>query len=156
MNEGVDSSGEQHRAAGVVLRRRGGQPDGAAGDGDEGDARKVEAGADFLLTQPVFDAEAAAEYLEAVKQFKLPVILGIMPLYSQRHAEFIHHELGGVTLPDAVRERMRLAGENGLAEGMAIARELLEQVRDKVEGVCLMPSFGRFDVAAELAASIQR
>ena len=55
-----------------------------------------------------------------------------MPLYSHRHAEFIHHELGGVSLPDAVRERMRLAGDNGLAEGMAIARELLEQVRGKV------------------------
>jgi homocysteine S-methyltransferase len=118
--------------------------------------RKLEAGADFLLTQPVFDVEATAEYFEAIKRLHVPVILGIMPLYSHRHAEFIHHELTGVTLPDAVRERMRLAGENGLAEGMAIARELLEQVRDKVSGVCLMPSFGRFDVAAELAASIAR
>ncbi|MCJ7491190.1 MAG: bifunctional homocysteine S-methyltransferase/methylenetetrahydrofolate reductase [Dehalococcoidia bacterium] len=118
--------------------------------------RKVEAGADFLLTQPVFDFQATAQYFEAVKRFNIPIILGIMPLYSHRHAEFIHHELAGVMLPDAVRERMRLAGENGLVEGMSIARELLEQVRDKVSGVCLMPSFGRFDVAAELAASIQR
>jgi homocysteine S-methyltransferase len=118
--------------------------------------RKLEAGADFLLTQPVFDVEAAAAYFEAIKKLHVPVILGIMPLYSHRHAEFIHHELAGVTLPDAVRERMRLAGENGLTEGMSIARELLEQVRGKVSGVCLMPSFGRFDVAAELAASIAR
>ena len=94
--------------------------------------------------------------MPAVERFNIPIILGIMPLYSHRHAEFIHHELAGVTLPDAVRERMRLAGENGLAEGMSIARELLDQVRDKVAGVCLMPSFGRFDVAAELAASIKR
>jgi homocysteine S-methyltransferase len=156
MNEGVDASGGSIGHPASFFVGAAANPMGQIDIEMKTTRRKQEAGADFLLTQPVFDAEAATEYLGAVKRFKLPVILGIMPLYSHRHAEFIHHELAGVMLPDAVRERMRLAGENGLAEGMAIARELLEQVRDKVEGVCLMPSFGRFDVAAELAASIQR
>ncbi len=156
MNEGVDSSGGSIGQPASFFVGAAANPMGQVELEMKNTRRKQEAGADFLLTQPIFDAEAVAEYLEAVKEFKLPVILGIMPLYSQRHAEFIHHELAGVTLPDAIRERMRLAGENGLAEGMAIARELLHQVRGKVEGICIMPSFGRFDVAAELAASIQR
>ena len=156
MNEGVDASGNSIGQPASFFVGAAANPMSPVEMEMKVTRRKVEAGADFLLTQPVFDVEAAAEYFEAVKRFNVPIILGVMPLYSHRHAEFIHHELTGVTLPNAVRERMRLAGENGLAEGMSIARELLEQVRDKVAGVCLMPSFGRFDVAAELAASIKR
>ena len=156
MNEGVDASGNSIGQPTSFFVGAAANPMGPVDLEMKVTRRKVEAGADFLLTQPVFDFEVAAQYFEAVKRFNIPIILGIMPLYSHRHAEFIHHELAGVMLPDAVRERMRLAGENGLAEGMSIARELLERVRDKVSGVCLMPSFGRFDVAAELAASIQR
>ena len=156
MNEGVDASGNSIGQPASFFVGAAANPMALVDLEMKVTRRKVEAGADFLLTQPVFDAQAAEQYLTAVKRFNIPIILGIMPLYSHRHAEFIHHELTGVMLPDAVRERMRLAGENGLAEGMSIARELLEQVRDKVSGVCLMPSFGRFDVAAELAASIQR
>jgi homocysteine S-methyltransferase len=116
--------------------------------------RKQEAGVDFIVTQPVFDAELLDKYLAAMAPVKVPIILGIMPLHSSRHAEFIHGELQGVSLPDEVRERMRAAGDRGLAEGMKIARDFLDSVRDRVSGVCLMPSFGRFDVAAELVTSI--
>jgi len=156
MNEGVDASGNSIGQPASFFVGAAANPMAPVDAEMKVTRRKLEAGADFLLTQPVFDVELAEQYLTAVKRFHIPVILGIMPLYSHRHTEFIHHELAGVTLPDAVRERMRLAGENGLAEGMRIALELLEQVRDKAAGVCLMPSFGRFDVAAELAASIKR
>ncbi|HUS81651.1 MAG TPA: bifunctional homocysteine S-methyltransferase/methylenetetrahydrofolate reductase [Dehalococcoidia bacterium] len=156
MNEGVDASGNSIGQPASFFVGAAANPMAPVDAEMKVTRRKLEAGADFLLTQPVFDVELAEQYLTAVKRFHIPVILGIMPLYSHRHTEFIHHELAGVTLPDAVRERMRLAGENGLTEGMRIALELLEQVRDKAAGVCLMPSFGRFDVAAELAASIKR
>jgi 5,10-methylenetetrahydrofolate reductase len=156
MNEGLDASGNSIGQPASFFVGAAANPTAPVETEMKLTRRKVEAGADFLLTQPIFDIAAASEFLEAVKRLKIPVILGIMPLYSHRHAEFIHHELAGVTLPDAVRERMRKAGDGGLAEGMAIARELLEGVRDKVAGVCLMPSFGRFDVAAELVASIVR
>ncbi len=136
MNEGIDASGNSIGQPASFFVGAAANPMAPVDMEMKVTRRKLEAGADFLLTQPVFDVEAAAEFLKAVKRFKIPVILGIMPLHSHRHAEFIHHELAGVALPDAVRERMRLAGENGLAEGMAIARELLEQVRDKVAGVC--------------------
>ena len=156
MNEGVDASGNSIGQPASFFVGAAANPMAPVDAEMKVTRRKVEAGADFLLTQPVFDVEAAEQYLAAVEKFHIPIILGVLPLHSHRHAEFIHHELGGVTLPDAVRERMRLAGDNGLAEGMSIARELLDQVRDRVAGVCLMPSFGRFDVAADLAASIKR
>ncbi len=119
MNEGVDASGNSIGQPTSFFVGAAANPMAPVDLEMKVTRRKVEAGADFLLTQPVFDVEAAAEYFEAVKRFKIPIILGVMPLHSHRHAEFIHHELAGVTLPDAVRERMRLAGENGLAEGMS-------------------------------------
>jgi methionine synthase I (cobalamin-dependent)/5,10-methylenetetrahydrofolate reductase len=155
MNEGIDASGNSIGQPASFFVGAAANPMASVEAEKKLTRRKLEAGADFLLTQPVFDVELSERYLTAVKRFQIPVIMGIMPLYSHRHAEFIHHELAGVTLPDSIRERMRLAGEDGLAEGMKIATEILEQVRDKVAGVCIMPSFGRFDVAAELAASIK-
>ncbi len=79
-----------------------------------------------------------------------------MPLQSYRHAEFIHNELAGVVVPEAVRERMRLAGERGIEEGLALSRDLLEQTRSMVNGVYLMPSFGRYEVVAELVVAAKR
>jgi homocysteine S-methyltransferase len=73
-----------------------------------------------------------------------------MPLQSSKHAEFIHNELAGVFVPGDVRERMRLAGESGIAEGIAQSRDLLEAVRPMCAGVYLIPSFGRFEVVGEL------
>jgi homocysteine S-methyltransferase len=73
-----------------------------------------------------------------------------MPLQSSKHAEFIHNELAGVFVPNDVRERMRMAGENGIAEGIAQSRDLLEAVRPMCSGVYLIPSFGRFEVVGEL------
>ena len=84
------------------------------------------------------------------RRWSVPVLVGIMPLQSSKHAEFIHNELAGVTVPDDVRERMRDAGENGKAEGIAQARELLEACRPMVSGTYLVPSFGRVEVVGEL------
>jgi homocysteine S-methyltransferase len=84
------------------------------------------------------------------------VLVGIMPLQSSRHAEFIHNELAGVFVPGEVRERMRAAGENGIAEGIAQARELLDACRPMVNGVYLVPSFGRVEVVGELVAMAKR
>jgi methionine synthase / methylenetetrahydrofolate reductase(NADPH) len=112
--------------------------------------RKLEAGADVLMTQQIYSAEILAEFLERLGKVDVPVLVGIMPLQSSRHAEFIHNELAGVFVPDDVRERMRKAGENGIAEGIAHARELLEACRPYVNGTYLVPSFGRYEVVGEL------
>ncbi len=112
--------------------------------------RKLEAGADALMTQQVYSAAILESFLEKLGPISVPVLVGIMPLQSHKHTEFIHNELAGVFVPEHVRERMRLAGENGIAEGIAQARELLEACRSLVNGVYLVPSFGRVEVVGEL------
>jgi homocysteine S-methyltransferase len=77
-------------------------------------------------------------------------MIGILPLQSTKHAEFLHNEVPGITLTDKARERMRLAGANGRAEGVAMAQELLLDLKPLAQGVYLMPSFGRYEVAAEV------
>jgi len=112
--------------------------------------RKLDAGADALMTQQIYSASLLESFLERLGPIDVPVLVGIMPLQSYRHAEFIHNELAGVFVPEDVRERMRLAGENGIAEGIAQARELLEACRPMVQGTYLVPSFGRVEVVGEL------
>jgi methionine synthase I (cobalamin-dependent)/5,10-methylenetetrahydrofolate reductase len=117
--------------------------------------RKVEAGADFVTTQAVYDGEALERFLEKATKFKTPVLLGVMPLHNERHAEFIHNELAGVVVPEAVRQRMREAGSDGLAEGAKIARELIARARGGIQGVYMIPSFDRYEVAAELVEELK-
>jgi homocysteine S-methyltransferase len=112
--------------------------------------RKLDAGADLLMTQQIYSADLLESFLERLGAVDVPLLVGIMPLQSSKHAEFIHNELAGVFVPQDVRDRMREAGENGIAEGIAQARELLEAVRPMVNGAYLVPSFGRVEVVGEL------
>lgn len=118
--------------------------------------RKAEAGAQFFVTQNVFDEKILESFMEKTKRFGLPVIVGVLPLHNSRHAEFLHKEVPGMQIPDAVRERMRRAGdEDGPKEGQAMARDFLAFCRERCAGVYLVPSFGRYDLAAELIAEIK-
>ena len=114
--------------------------------------QKIGAGADFVMTQPIFDVDVWTRFLEVygVEKLPLPVMVGILPLQSSRHAEFLHNEVPGITLTDRAREQMRLAGANGRWEGVKMAQDLLERLIPFAEGVYLMPSFGRYEVAAEV------
>jgi len=98
---------------------------------------KVEAGAEFAITQPVFDSAELAAFVERVRSYEIPVLAGIMPLDSLRHAEFMANEVPGVRVPDAVVERIRRAEADGRAgdEGLAIAREIAAEIRPLVQGV---------------------
>ncbi len=117
--------------------------------------RKVEAGADFIMTQAVYDIEALERFLEKTARLKAAILLGVMPLHSDRHADFIHNEVPGVVVPDAIRQRMREAGEDGLPEGAAIAREIIESARGGVQGVYLIPSFNRYELVEELIQELK-
>ena len=121
--------------------------------------KKIEAGADFALTQPVFDPAVIRAFLKRYEELhgplKLPLLVGILPLASARHAEFLHNEVPGITLTDAVRDRMRLAGDKGRQAGIRIAQEILSEVKDMAAGVYLMPPFGRFDTAAEVFSVVR-
>ena len=116
--------------------------------------RKVEAGADLIMTQPVFDISIWTTfknmYTSMFGEIAVPVLLGVLPLQSHRHAEFLHNEVPGITLTNEARERMRIAGSEGRKEGVRLAQELLRSARDVVHGVYIMPSFGRYEVAAEV------
>ena len=112
--------------------------------------RKIEAGAHFIMTQPIYEPAPLLRFLERVGNPPIPVILGCIPLHSSRHAEFLHNEVPGITIPEDVRTRMRAAGERGHEEGLQLAQELLSAVRNIVQGVYLMPSYGRYDVVSKL------
>jgi len=119
---------------------------------------KLEAGAHVVMTQPIYDPTSWSRFLDAygVDRLPVPVLAGILPLQSSKHAEFLHNEVPGITLSDEARERMRLAGPDGRREGVKMAQELLQELRPLVQGVYLMPSFGRYEVAAEVLDVLQR
>ncbi|HUP47249.1 MAG TPA: methylenetetrahydrofolate reductase, partial [Thermoanaerobaculia bacterium] len=115
---------------------------------------KVKAGAEYAITQPVFDARQLEHFLRRIEQMKLPVVAGIWPLLSYRNAQFMNNEVPGVSVPDEVMERMRIASEKGkefgLREGVAIARETLGRVRGAVAGVQVSAPLGRVDLALQV------
>jgi len=117
--------------------------------------QKIEAGADFIMTQFIFEPEPLLDFLEKVGKPPIPMMVGILPLQSYRQAEFLANEVPGIVIPTWVRERMRKAGNRGREEGLALAEELLKAIMDKVEGVYLMPSFGRYEVVATLVELIR-
>jgi homocysteine S-methyltransferase len=117
--------------------------------------KKVEAGAEYIVTQPVFDMELLEAFLQRTEQYKLPVIAGIWPLTSIRNAEFMVHELR-VPVPEPFMERMRRAetAETARAEGVAIAQEMVEHARPLTAGVQLSAPFGRYEMAIQVAEAI--
>jgi 5,10-methylenetetrahydrofolate reductase len=110
---------------------------------------KVEAGAEFAVTQPVFDAAAFRTFLARIADVRIPVLAGITPLESLRHAEFLANEVPGVRVPDAVVERMERADAQGRAaeEGLAIAREIAAEIRPLVQGVQISTATGAIEAA---------
>ncbi|MCX2727676.1 bifunctional homocysteine S-methyltransferase/methylenetetrahydrofolate reductase [Thermomicrobium sp. 4228-Ro] len=121
---------------------------------------KLEAGADFIMTQPVFSFDTwrsfVTRYEERYGPIRVPVLLGVLPLQSYRHAVFLHNEVPGITLTETALERMRRAGPNGRSEGVAMARELIAEAYDFVDGIYLMPSFGRYEVVAEVLEALPK
>jgi len=157
MNAGTDS-------AGAPIGRMAGFAVGCAADPTRDDLAheaerlkaKLAGGVDYVMTQPIYDPEVWFRFLRAYGEDHLPVpvLIGILPLQSSRHAEFLHNEVPGITLTEDARRRMREAGPDGRAEGVAMAQELLLALRPHVEGVYLMPSFGRYEVAADVLRAL--
>ncbi len=115
---------------------------------------KVEAGAEYAITQPVFDVAQLERFLRSIEHTRIPIVAGIWPLVSARNAEFLANEVPGVTVPPEILERMRRASarsrEHAVAEGIEIARGMLEQVRDSVQGVQVSAPFGKVELALEV------
>jgi methionine synthase I (cobalamin-dependent)/5,10-methylenetetrahydrofolate reductase len=115
---------------------------------------KVEAGAEFVITRPIFDAQAFERFLQRVEAFRIPIIVGLWPFDSALNAEFMANEVPGVTVPEALVERMRRAAsaEAAEAEGVSIARELLRNLRAMAQGVHIFTQSGKIDRAFDVLA----
>jgi hypothetical protein len=115
---------------------------------------KVEAGAQYAITQPVFDTDQLRGFLKRIEHVRIPIIAGIWPLVSYRNAEFLHNEVPGVRVTPSIMERMRVAStvskEAGRDEGLKIARESLLEVRDVIQGVQVSAPFGNVKYALEV------
>jgi methionine synthase / methylenetetrahydrofolate reductase(NADPH) len=153
LNHGVDPGGKPLGTTTSFVLATGAEP--AALNYEREIARlkqKKMAGAELVMTQPVYDPQVLGRFLDDCAPLGLPVLVGILPLASHRNAEFLHNEVPGMQVPDAVRERMRKAGggKSARKEGVAIAREMLEAVRHRVAGAYVMPPLERHELALEV------
>ncbi len=116
--------------------------------------KKIEAGADFALTQSVYEPSVVEIFLKRYRErhgdLALPVLVGVLPLYGARHAAFLHNEVPGISIPDAVRLQIDAGGDVAPQVGVALATDLLNNLRGMVQGAYLIPPFGRYDMAAEI------
>jgi methionine synthase / methylenetetrahydrofolate reductase(NADPH) len=120
--------------------------------------RKVNAGADFFLTQPAYQSNDGPKLLEAYEamygKFDKPILVGILPLVSTKHVNFLHHEVPGIFIPEKTRERIEAAGDDGGKVGVEIAVELIDELKSWARGVYIMPQFNKFDMVAEIIEQI--
>jgi len=150
MNQGLDLAGNPLGAALPFHIGVGANP--AAAD-LEGEMRKFEkkvaAGAQYCLTQPVYETGLLERFLNDVRGYEIPVLAGVLPLVSSRNAEFLHNEVPGMTVPQSVRDRLAAAPTRQRARevGVSVARDMVAAARDLAAGVYVMPPFNRFDLA---------
>ncbi len=120
--------------------------------------RKIQAGADFALTQPVYRLDLAEEFLKRYCDehgpLTIPVLVGVLPLFGPRHASFLNNEVPGISLSEEILERLRLAGSQAPQEGVKIAVEMIERMRAWAHGLYIMPAFSRYDLAAEVIEQV--
>lgn len=107
--------------------------------------KKVAAGAQFIVTQPVYDMETADQIADGTKHLNVPVIMGILPLLSYKHAVFLHDKVDGISVPENIRQEMENS-DDPLQYGIVQSRQMLEMAREKFSGACIMPPFERFDI----------
>lgn len=113
---------------------------------------KVRAGAEFIMTQPIYDPRAVERFLAMIRGLERPVLIGILPLYSHKNAEFLHNEVPGMSIPEDIRERMRRAGsgDQAQAEGVSIAQDALRAAREAAQGAYIMPPFNKVELAVRV------
>ena len=121
--------------------------------------RKIKAGADFFLTQPIYRADDGPKLIEAyeAKYGKLdkPILAGILPLVSAKHATFLHNEVPGISIPEEARKRIESAGENGAKVGVELAVELIQGIKSWAHGIYIMPQFHRYDMISEIIVAVK-
>ena len=152
MNQGTDLAGTSIGAATNFAVGCGVNPTADDLDAEiEYVKRKLEAQPHFVMTQPVYELDCWKRFVDRLRGVtQVPILIGILPLQSFRHADFLHNEVPGITVPDWIRGRMHEAGNEGQRVGVELARTLLGECRAMANGVYLMPSFGRYENCLEV------
>jgi len=114
--------------------------------------KKVNAGADFLMSQPVYDPEKVEIFKQRLGGFPVPLLLGVLPLRNARHAQFLHNEVPGITIPDQIIQRMDKAQSSTSEEGVAISQEIIKSVRPMISGIYFIPAFGQYETVNSVLA----
>lgn len=121
--------------------------------------RKIKAGVDFFLTQPIYRPDDGPKLIAAYEakhgKFDKPILAGILPLVSAKHANFLHNEVPGISIPDEARARIESAGESGAKVGVELAVELIQNIKGWASGIYMMPQFHRYDQASEIIVAIK-
>jgi len=111
--------------------------------------KKVASGCQFIVTQPIYDEPTALKIHNATEHLNVPVIMGILPLLSYKHAVFLHNKVAGIAVPKQLRQQMEKA-KNPIKEGISQARKMLELGKEMYSGACIMPPFDRFEILEEI------
>lgn len=121
--------------------------------------KKITKGADFFLTQPIYNPTRARQLVDAYQEihgeFTHPIFVGILPLYGSRHANFLHNEVPGINIPPEILKRISDAGENAPREGVKIAIEQIEEIKKWAKGIYLMPAFNRYELTADIIEAVK-
>jgi homocysteine S-methyltransferase len=116
--------------------------------------RKVEAGANILFTQPLFEMATLEAFLKRIEHLKVPLMLGIIPLRSYKHADFLHNEVPGMRIPERFREIMRSAGKDGVSVGVKLSTDFIKEAKGAVAGIYMMPPFQKYHVIDDLLSAL--
>jgi methylenetetrahydrofolate reductase (NADPH) len=111
--------------------------------------KKVASGCRFLVTQPIYDRHTAEEIFNGIKHFNIPVIMGILPLLSYKHARFLHDKVAGIAVPEILQQQMKEV-KNPLKYGISHAKDMLDLAKSMYAGACIMPPFDRFDILKDI------
>jgi homocysteine S-methyltransferase len=103
----------------------------------------------------MYEMNTLEQFVKRIEQWKKPVMLGVLPLRSYRHAEFLHNEIPGMTIPDGIREKLRSAGDKASSVGVQLTKDFLHEARHLVAGAYLMPPFKKYDVVPQILEAIR-
>ncbi|MEK6757137.1 MAG: bifunctional homocysteine S-methyltransferase/methylenetetrahydrofolate reductase [Bacteroidota bacterium] len=117
-------------------------------------AKKIEVGAEIIFTQPIYEMRTLELLARRVEQWRTPVMVGILPLRSYKHAEFLHNEIPGMVIPESIREKLRTAGDKASVEGVRLATEFLKEAKAMVSGAYLMPPFKKYEIIPEILEAL--
>lgn len=117
---------------------------------------KISAGGQYIMTQPLYDLESLSRFLDRLGEPDIPVLLGILPLVSYKHAQFLHNEVPGIMIPENIRSTMEKSGKQSTRVGGELASEFVHKAKDLVSGIYIMPSFGRFETSISILKDLKK